>query len=104
MANRVSRSISLLQLGILILVSAPSLAGADDPYSWDDCRARVDAIRNGTIDNWNGVTPSNIGKYIYHGPVRGLDESYPRDQYLLLTYEGTVTFISIFTHILKQSD
>ncbi|KAM7219123.1 hypothetical protein V8F06_005561 [Rhypophila decipiens] len=73
---------------ILTLISAPSVAYAVDPYSWDDCRDRFDSIRNGTIAEYSGVTQHNIGIFIYNGTPRGLDSSYPRDQYLLLTYEG----------------
>lgn len=71
----------------VILLSEPTLAQADDPDHWDTCRALVEAIRNGSTTH-DGITKDNIGKLLYDGPVRGLVSSYPRNQLLLVTYEG----------------
>ncbi|KAK3321232.1 hypothetical protein B0T19DRAFT_445004 [Cercophora scortea] len=53
-----------------------------------DCKQRVLDILDGTPDPRGDLTKDTIKKYIYTGPVRNLDPSYPRDQYLTLTLEG----------------
>lgn len=54
---------------------------------WEQCRDRVLAIRQGHLAH-NSINNETLDRYIYHGNVRGLHSSFPRDQYLAVTYEG----------------
>jgi hypothetical protein len=71
----------LLLVFLLVGVSAASL------YSFTQCERDVKSILNGTL-TLGDVSNETIGRYIWHGPVTGLNVDYPRDQYLALTYEG----------------
>jgi len=70
----------------LVVVFAPSITAAESIL---DCGEKVQQILNGTltIGDINNVTIHGP-YYMYYGPVHGLEDSYPRDDYLTLTYEG----------------
>lgn len=80
------RSLIKSLLPYLLAVFAPCTATAE-PIP--DCSERVQQILNGTlsIGSINNVTIRDP-YYMYYGPVHGLDGSYPREDYLALTYEG----------------
>ncbi|KAK3323067.1 hypothetical protein B0H66DRAFT_621255 [Apodospora peruviana] len=85
--NLLQRAISLLLISLVFSIR-PVLAQEDDRDEWDNCKDLVESIINGTTATHDGITKDNISQYIYDGPVRGLDGSYPRADLLLVTYEG----------------
>ena len=80
-----------LILALIFISSTPVAAEYVDKFT--ACKAKVQAVRNGTasIRNITNATIMNYD-YIYTGRAKELDSSYPRDQYLLLTYKGTRFF------------
>jgi hypothetical protein len=53
-------------------------------YSFSTCKIDIEKIRNGT----GNMTNEELQKYIYKGPVHGLNKGSQRSKYLALTYEG----------------
>jgi len=75
---------------ILFLLFLPG--GQAQSFRLEDCRQRLHAILSGTsiFSGVNNVTIQSYG-YLYHGPVRGLNSAFPKEDYLLLTYQGKST-------------
>jgi len=76
---------------LLVLVSTGS--GVQALYKWSECKQRVLQIQRGELAI-GSVNNETLHQFIYDGPVTGLDKSYPRDQYLAVTYEGILSFPS----------
>lgn len=56
-------------------------------YSFNSCKNDVLSIINGNL-TLNGITNATIDQYLWQGPVQGLNPSFPRSQYLAITYQG----------------
>lgn len=56
-------------------------------YKWSEGEDRVRSILDGRTV-YDGVDNSTIGEYLYFGPVAGLKDGYPKDDYITVTYDG----------------
>jgi hypothetical protein len=91
---RSARLFRLIILTSLFLSATPVTAYVD---KFKTCQSRIQALLNGTshtiqstIGNLTNATIWDHN-YIYTGPARELDPTYPRNQFLTLTYKG-ITF------------
>jgi len=71
---------------LLILLSTGG--GVQALYKWSDCKERVLQIQRGERVI-GAVNKETLPQFLYYGPVARLDQSYPRGEYLAVTYEGT---------------
>jgi hypothetical protein len=60
---------------------------AQGRFTWDECKVKVQKIQNGTL-TVASINNETIGEYINNGSVHGLHDSFPRDQYLAISYKG----------------
>lgn len=71
----------MVLLGLIVTMSL---------YNFSSCKNDVLNIINGTLAV-NGITNATIDQYLWHGPVQGLNPTFPRSQYLALTYQGCLS-------------
>jgi len=55
----------------------------------EQCKTRIEGIKNGTetYGPINNETIDELG-YLYHGPVEGINSSFPREKLLTVTKNG----------------
>lgn len=79
-------------VSIVVLVD-----GVKASYNWTQCKENVINIRdnNQTI---NGVSPADLGQYLFNGTVRGLTNlsQYDNPDYVRITYDGKIEDIFPF--------
>ncbi|KAH8602956.1 hypothetical protein B0O99DRAFT_588020 [Bisporella sp. PMI_857] len=56
-------------------------------YDYGTCKTAIESIITGNA-TLGEITNKTIGKYIWNGPVQGLNPGFPRSEYLVITYEG----------------
>lgn len=66
---------------------APVVSAA---YNWTDCQQRVLDIQAGNL-TMGSINNETLDEFIYHGPVTGLDRNFSRDQFIAITYEGSLS-------------
>jgi len=59
-------------------------------YSWNRCKDTVQKIQRGELAI-GSINHETIDEYIYPGKIYGLNPSFPRNQYLAITYAGKVS-------------
>ncbi|KAK3936993.1 hypothetical protein QBC46DRAFT_320461 [Diplogelasinospora grovesii] len=74
----------------ILVVSVASVSNAQAGYSFDECKDRVLGFKNGSINHIGKVTSSNFGDFLYNGSVHGLNDGFPRQEYIAVTYQGCV--------------
>jgi hypothetical protein len=72
---------------ILFLSSAPVVSAA---YNWSDCHEKVRQIQDGNL-TMGSINSETIDEFIYHGTVTGLVRNFSSDQFLAITYEGSLS-------------
>jgi len=78
-----------MRLRRTILKAALSVVGGHGVAAtpWDECKTTVLDIQSGKL-RIGDINNENIHEYLYHGPVAGLRPSFPRENYLAVTYRG----------------
>lgn len=71
------------------LLAAAILATSANGKSsyFDNCDERFNEIRAGSL-TYKGISNETIDEFIWHDSIRGLDPSYPREDFLAITTYG----------------